>query len=130
MLDINLTAMIDVIFMLIMFFLATAQIAKMTRADLDLPLEPGEQEREATEDGFVINLLADGSLVVSDRTVGFDELRLIVREELDRQRGARTERTRVLIRPDRNANAEALNRVVTMLRELGVGMARIATEPP
>ncbi|MEC9372838.1 MAG: biopolymer transporter ExbD, partial [Planctomycetota bacterium] len=39
--DIDITAMIDVVFLLIIFFMTTAQFVKMTRAEVDLPRETG-----------------------------------------------------------------------------------------
>lgn len=128
-LESNITPMIDIVFLLIIFFLATAQFAKFTRADVDLPKEPGEQEKQATDDGLVINLLADGTIIVAEEAVSIDQLRVVVREAIEQQRTRRAEGTRVLLRADQNARAEALNRVVTTLRELGVGLARLATEP-
>ncbi|NCO69562.1 MAG: biopolymer transporter ExbD, partial [Acidobacteria bacterium] len=37
--DLDLTAMIDVIFLLIIFFMTTAQFVERARAELDLPKE-------------------------------------------------------------------------------------------
>ena len=42
----------------------------------------------------------------------------------------RSEAVKLLIRADRNADTTHLNRVVTRLKDLGVGLARIATEVP
>ena len=44
-LHIEITPMIDVVFLLIIFFMTTAQFARMTRAELSLPVEPGDQEQ-------------------------------------------------------------------------------------
>ncbi len=35
---VDLTPMIDVVFLLIIFFMTTAQFARLTRADVELPL--------------------------------------------------------------------------------------------
>ncbi len=128
-LESNITPMIDIVFLLIIFFLATAQFAKFTRADVDLPNEPGEREQQAIEDGLVINVMADGSIIVAEDSVSIDQLRVVVREAIEEQRTRRSENTRVLLRADQHARAEVLNQVITTLREMGIGLARLATEP-
>ena len=122
--------MIDVVFLLIIFFMVAAQFARITRAELDLPQEKGEQEQAAEEAGLVINLLADGSIVVAERTVGIDELLQIVQEEIDRLPSGDPRNVKLLIRADRNNDTTTLNDLFNRLQSLGVGAARLATEVP
>ncbi|MEE8153357.1 MAG: biopolymer transporter ExbD, partial [Phycisphaerales bacterium] len=63
-LDIEVTPMIDVVFLLIIFFMTTAQFARMTRAELALPLELGEQDPAPEEAGLVINVTGEGEIIV------------------------------------------------------------------
>ena len=42
-LAVEITPMIDVVFLLIIFFMVTARFARDTRAELNLPQEKGEQ---------------------------------------------------------------------------------------
>ena len=128
-LAIEITPMIDVVFLLIIFFMTTAQFARMTRADVELPLEKGEQLSIPEEAGIVINITGAGELIVSDRTVSAQELEQIVRSEI-RRGSERPVQLKFLIRADRNAPAGQLNRVVSLLESLGVGSARLATEVP
>ena len=128
--DVDITPMIDVVFLLIIFFMTTAQFARLTRAEIDLPSEAGEQQAVAEEAGIVINITSGGSLIVSGRTVGLQGLQSIVRSELRRQPDRPAQDLKLLIRADRDAPAARLNRVVDMLRSLGVGAARLATEVP
>jgi biopolymer transport protein ExbD len=127
---VDITPMIDVVFLLIIFFMTTAQFAQLTRAEVDLPQERGEQRAEAEQAGIVVNITRDGQLIVSGRTVGLSELRSIVRSEIEREPDRPAQQLKLLIRADRNAPAARLNRVVEILRPLGVGAARLATEVP
>ncbi|MHC4786885.1 MAG: ExbD/TolR family protein [Planctomycetota bacterium] len=127
---VDITPMIDVVFLLIIFFMTTAQYALLTRAELDLPQEKGEQREEAEEAGLVINITREGQLIVSGRNVDLRELEEIVWMEIERDPERSAQQLKLLIRADRDASAARLNRVVEVLRPLGVGAARLATEVP
>jgi biopolymer transport protein ExbD len=127
--DVEITPMIDVVFLLIIFFMTTAQFVRVTREPLELPRERGEQEQAAEEAGLVINITAEGSLVVASETLSLGELEGLVLEQLADDRTDPT-RFKLLIRADRNANSQALNGLIERLEQLGVGAARLATEVP
>ncbi|MHC4220248.1 MAG: ExbD/TolR family protein [Planctomycetota bacterium] len=127
---VDITPMIDVVFLLIIFFMTTAQFALLTKTDMDLPQERGEQTKEADEAGLVVNITREGELVVSGRTVDLDELEEIVWLELERAPDRPAQQLKLLIRADRSASAARLNSVVELLSALGVGAARLATEVP
>jgi biopolymer transport protein ExbD len=128
--EVVVTSMLDINFLLIMFFMMTAQFQKETRAELQLPQERGEQKAEVDEAGLVINITHRGDIVVSHQTLSLEELRQRVQAEIDRQSAGSSERVKLMVRCDRQAQTEEFNRIVTMLRELGVGTIRIATEMP
>lgn len=127
---VDITPMIDVVFLLIIFFMTTAQFAQLTRAEVDLPQERGEQRDLAEQAGIVVNITREGQLIVSGRAVALSELKAIVRSEIAREPDRPAQQLKLLIRADRDAPAARLNRVVEVLRPLGVGAARLATEVP
>lgn len=122
--------MIDVVFLLIIFFMTTSQVAKLTRTEIDLPHERGEQQAVADEAGLVINITAKGEIIVASRPVDFVELEEIVRSQLRKDPKRPADQLKLLLRADRAAAAAHLNRVVRLLESLGVGAARLATEVP
>jgi biopolymer transport protein ExbD len=128
--EIVVTSMLDINFLLIMFFMLTAQFQRTTHARMNLPQEKGEKQVQVDEAGVVINVLASGDIVVSNQTVDMDALRVMVKEQLDKRSGQPAAALKLMIRADRDASTGHLNRVVSMLRELGVGTIRIATEAP
>jgi biopolymer transport protein ExbD len=130
MLIIEITPMIDVVFLLIIFFMTTAQFARMTRAEVDLPREKGEQEQEPEEAGLVVNLTADGGIIVAGSTLTIDGLDDLVADVVARDAEEGGGPTKLLIRADRNADSTALNQLVTRLQAHGIGAARLATEVP
>ncbi|MDY7107749.1 MAG: biopolymer transporter ExbD [Planctomycetota bacterium] len=127
---IEITPMIDVVFLLIIFFMTTARFALETRADLELPREKGEQQETAEEAGIIINIDADGAIIVDGRRVSLDGLERIVTAEVARLPGRNAERLKLLIRADRGGNTRRLNEIVARLRATGVGAARLATQVP
>jgi biopolymer transport protein ExbD len=128
--SIEITPMIDVVFLLIIFFMTTARFAKDTRAELDLPQERGEQQETAEEAGLVVNVTAEGTIIVAQQEVSLDDLEQIVTAEVARMQGRKAEAAKLMIRADRNAPSDRLNLVIARLQRLGVGAARLATEVP
>ncbi len=129
-LDIEVTPMIDVVFVLIIFFMTTAQFARMTRAELALPLELGEQDRAPQEAGLVINITREGEIIVTDQSFDLAALEQLVREEIQLHADRPPQQLKLLIRADKNADSARLNQVVRLLQSLDVGSARLATEVP
>ena len=129
-LSFEITPMIDVVFLLMIFFMTTARFAQDTRAELDLPKEKGEQQETSEEAGLIINIDATGAIIIGRRTLDLDELERVILEEIDRLRGRKSEQLKLMIRADQNCSTSKLNQVVAMLQRLGVGAARLATEVP
>ena len=122
--------MIDVVFLLIIFFMTTAQVARLTHTEVDLPLERGDQQATPEEAGLVINITGNGEIIVASRIVGLAELEGIVRSEIRKDPQRPAAQLKLLLRADRTVAALTLNRVVRLLESLGVGAARLATEVP
>ncbi len=126
---VEMTPMIDIVFLLIIFFMVAAQFAQQARVELDLPKESGEQiENEATS-SLVINIMGDGSILV-DKSQGVISLK-----EIDDIVGlAVRERNvgwdNITIRADKNANTRTLNGVLVVLSKHGLAATNIATELP
>ena len=77
-LPVDMTPMIDIVFQLLIFFLTTAQLAMFSRAELDLPVEMGEQEEAAEEAGLIINILSDGSITIAGESLDDEAFALAV----------------------------------------------------
>jgi biopolymer transport protein ExbD len=126
--EVVITSMLDINFLLIMFFMVTAQFQREIRAVLDLPNERGDNAVRPDEAGLVININAAGDIVVANRTIELAALTTLVRAEVARAEGRGGEPVKLMLRVDRNAASEQLNRVVTMLKGSGVAAVRVATQ--
>jgi biopolymer transport protein ExbD len=123
-----MTPMIDIVFLLLIFFLTTAQLARNSRADIDLPEERGEQREQIERAGLIVNILADGSIVEGDRTISLQELEVFALSQVVAHETS-GQPIRPLVRADRNAPAERLNQVFETLRRAGMRSVRLATNP-
>ncbi len=127
---VELTSMIDVVFLLIIFFMTTSQFAKVSRAEVSLPQELGEQDPTPEEAGLVINIMEDGQIIVNDAALNMKQLKNLVKQEIAKYPDRSTLQLKLLIRADKNAESARLNQVVSLLQTLNVGAARIATQVP
>lgn len=96
----NMTPMIDVVFQLIIFFLLSSHLAKQ-ETHLALPLPTAASGRETPDDDkprITVNVLADGTLLLANRSVTGDDLVGILRERLATHGGE----LEVRIRSDRS----------------------------
>jgi biopolymer transport protein ExbD len=83
----NMTPMIDVTFLLIIFFLVSSHLARQeSSVQLALPVAPSGEDDPATPlPRVVINVTPDGTLSVAGRTISADDLPghlALAREEL------------------------------------------------
>lgn len=128
-LNVDLTPMIDVVFQLLVFFLTTTRMAELTRADIELPHERGQEERSREETGLIVNILKDGGLVVAGRDVDLEELEAMALEAIGRAQSEGIPMPKPMVRADRGAPAGRLNAVLETLRHAGFAAVRIATSP-
>ncbi len=76
----NMTPMIDVVFLLIIFFLVSSHLAQReTRVPLELPVASSVQPPRPSAQRLVLNLLPDGQLVVGGRQVTIEQLPQLLR---------------------------------------------------
>src|SRR3954469_19848915 len=97
-LEINMTPMIDVTFLLLIFFMTVNQVSKAQREEIPLPQLAGTQDQ--SEEALVINVRDNGEIVVSSNIVTLRKLIVIASTELASV-GKDESRLRVLVRASR-----------------------------
>ena len=123
---IDLTAMVDVVFLLIIFFLTTTSLIEKTRVQLDLPQEQGREEGATSLPSLVVNVTIQGEYIVEGQRVSEAQLFGIVDRILTEvDTPAQLD---LLIRADRGAALIHVNRLATGLRTRGIETWRFATE--
>ena len=123
----DLTPMIDVILLLIIFFMLTSQFAQTQLRPVDLPRETGPDVAGKASSAVVIDMDREGRLSVFGQALPMEELATIV--PVGGAPDDRSSRASLIIRADRTAPAAHLNRLAERLVALGVREWRLATNP-
>lgn len=116
--EFNMTPMIDVVFLLIIFFLVSSHLAKQ-EAQMPLPLPTAESGQEIIDDQMprvVVNIEADGSLILAGRRVPPDQLR----DRLATERERSGDSIELRIRCDRDTPYANVKPVMLAATEAGI----------
>ena len=115
----NLTPMIDVVFLLIIFFVVSGSMTRQEEArPVPLPTAAGGEETESRETGkLVITIGGDGAIYVGSRVVPLDELK----ERLLREKDSSVLPLEVRVRADRSLLWSEAEPVLLLCAEAGIG---------
>jgi biopolymer transport protein ExbD len=122
--NLNLTPMLDVVFNLLLFFLAATTFAK---AEVEMNLRLPEAKTGSEGKGghlLVINVFPDGRLMVEGRTVTFEALR----QKLEAAK-ARNKDQAVLVRGDKQAQFGTGLQVLDTCRQVKIAKVDFAAMP-
>ena len=122
-----MTPMIDVVFQLIIFFMFTSQFGQLTRSDIELPTQRGEQQAATEEADLVIEITASGGYVMDRQTMSLEETERMIEGQV--MRSADSNAVLVLVRADRAAPSGALNALTGAMARAGVRSWKLATAP-
>ena len=117
----DLTPMVDVVLLLIIFFTLTAQFANTLKTPLDLPAEMGAGRTDASEKAVVVDLTATGELRLDARAI--DLLEFLQRINHDLKLG----KVELTVRADRSCPAHHLNALASGLTQIGLRNWKLAT---
>ncbi len=122
---IELTPIIDMVFLLLIFFLV-ATTFHQTEREIRIALPDAESGGpiSISLDEIIINVASDGSIIVAGRDVSIDDLRTIVSESVERNPSQK-----VTIRGDRAASYEAIVRVLDVCKGAGIPEPFLDTVP-
>jgi biopolymer transport protein ExbD len=123
----DMTPMIDIVFLLIIFFMTVTQVSKLNKEQLELPKLKGTEDQKPSV--LTINVTESGDLVVSGRTYSIGELVSLVNREL-RRVGDDPNFLGIVIRADQRGASAGVNSVVSALNNLQIKRVRIAVEVP
>ena len=120
--EINLTPMLDVVFIMLIFFIVTASFIKESGIDVNRPDAPTS---ERVEDANILVAISSNDEIYMDR-------RLIdpraVRANIERMH-AENPKGSVVIQADERATADAIIKVMDQSRDAGVYAISLASEP-
>jgi biopolymer transport protein ExbD len=123
---VEMTPMIDIVFLLIIFFMVAAQFAHQARVEVNLPKEKGEGLASREVIKLIVNIRENGDIIL-DETAGVITLSQL-KIELETMKEDRLSWEEIIIRADANASSRKLNQVLETLRKNGLNATNIATE--
>ena len=123
----NMTPMIDVVFLLIIFFLVSSHLAKQeAQMDIDLPNAESGMEAEASPTPrIVINITRSGQLLISGRRVSAAQIEDQLAEHL-KNNGVNVE---VRIRSDRQIPFLQVRPVMLACAKMGIWNVSFSVYP-
>lgn len=123
----DLTSFIDIVLLLVIFFMLTAQFAKSQATPIDLPREKGEVVASPGDAAIVIDLKKDGRMIVAMEEILLDRLQQLVVADAKRL-GLKPAELEIVIRADRLCPAGFLNKLTAGLSSVGVRRWKLATD--
>jgi biopolymer transport protein ExbD len=122
--EINMTPLIDMVFLLIIFFLTAWQVGRVQVDVLELPEANESKKSELLSGGrVVINVHADGRIVIAGNAYEMGALEHALRTE---QKNAGADGLRVLLRGDRAASWTRMSGIMQILGRVGINQINVA----
>jgi len=122
--SLDMTPLIDVVFLLLIFFMLTASFTQAQRLKVDLPkAEQGESSQDQNKD-WTIEIDAQGNYALNGEALAPEQLESRLRELPER-----AEETVVLIRADAKAEHQAVVQALNAAKAAGLLHIGLATDP-
>ena len=120
----NMTPMIDIVFLLIIFFMTVSQITRATDHPLPLP-RVTDGDMKAVTATVTINLSEQGEIYLGGNRLPLERVLTTVTKQL-RKVDNDPDSIRIQIRCDRNCECGHVNRLLKHLADLGFKQVRAA----
>ena len=118
--EINITPMLDIVFIMLIFFIVTTSFVKELGVDLDRPSNAPVQEEKRSE-VIAVRIEASGQILVEDRPVHEGAVRANIMSGL-----ARKPEATVVVIADRDADSRFIIQVVDQARVAGAAKVSLA----
>ena len=119
--------MIDIVFLLIIFFMTVTQVSKLNKEQMELARQKGSADQQTA--AVTINIAADGEYRIAGNKVSLARLVSLVAGELNAV-GGDASRLKVTVRTDRRGISRYTNEVMKALSKIGVVRVNNAVESP
>lgn len=123
----DLTALIDVTFLLLAFFVMGSQFAQAQRQPLDLPAQRGEHTEADSPHVVLVDLLANGTLRVDNQPIEREALLGMLKTEIDADKDGKGRELDLTIRAEQSARSGLLSSLARDVARVGVRKWKIAT---
>ena len=112
----QMSPLIDMVFLLIIFFMTASHMSSSKNMDLDIPSASNGNVPKERPDRWTVNVLADGTVYSGQTPVTLDELRQLVASRVQAD-----PETKVYLRSDKVTPHKTVRQVMNAMAEAGVG---------
>jgi biopolymer transport protein ExbD len=126
--SIELTPLIDVVFLLLIFFMVSTTFIRETQLDLNLPEATGDLQ-QPEDQNIVVTIAEDGTYAVNDQALVNSQLGTLMRA-LQQQMGENDAPKQLIITADANATHQAVVRAMDAAGQVGLTSLSITTQAP
>lgn len=126
--NINLTPLIDVVFLLLIFFMVSTTFTKETHLEIDLPEASVEPVEVTHSQAIDVAIKANGNYVINGQAL-VNQQELTLRRALKQVANGNTSLP-LTITADANTSHQAVVRAMDVAGRLGFAQLRITTQQP
>lgn len=119
--DVNVTPLLDIVFIMLIFFIVTSTFVKEPGIEIDRPGAVSATERKLAS--IIVAISEDDEIWINKELVELDEVRAVV-EQLRRENPKGT----AVVQADSKAKTRYLVEVVTQIRATGIADVAVSTE--
>lgn len=128
----NIISLIDIVFFLLIFFLAATTFAEEERdRSVQLPGSSAPQPMSAAPSSIIINISKDGQVKVGEQACTRDELKLVLKKAAEanaQARAANEPQQDILLRCDKDARHEHFAYVLDLAYTVGFDKTTVGYE--
>jgi len=117
---INITSLIDVLFLLIIFFMVSSTFVEKPGMDLELPESETSTLKEIKD--LVLQIQADETMFLNNRPVGWSDLKGSIENEYKQNPDAA-----LILKADKDVRHGSVVRVMDIAKQVGIKRLIIAT---
>ncbi|MEO1243301.1 MAG: biopolymer transporter ExbD [Pseudomonadota bacterium] len=119
--DVNVTPLLDIVFIMLIFFIVTSTFVKEPGVEVDRPEAATTQDRKFAK--IIVAIASDDEIWINNERVTLEEVRVRV-EELRLENPKST----AVIQADVEARSRMLVEVANQIRDAGVSEIAVSTE--
>ncbi len=133
--DMDMTPMIDIVFLMIIFFIIVSDMTQQDLAELKLPVAEQAVDDEAEQGRMIINILKDGEVIIKrvkydtlDQPEAVAALRAYLASEVakgEKDEGTTFSSRALLVRADKETKFKEVQKVMRICGEMGIQVYKV-----
>ena len=121
-LEINVAPLIDIVFLLLIFFMLASEFVDYKTIDLVSPIE-SQENIELKNLPIIIKLSSSGAMIINDKKIEINNLSNFI-ENTRKENFSE----KVIINTDKNTKLNILVKVIDIIREIGIDKIALVTK--